>query len=242
MEVDLSRYGYIYRTTNLTNGKTYVGKHLVKSGEGWKSYLGSGTTLARSVRKYGRASFSKELLAYADDESELRTLEVELINREIELNPQGVYNILMVPDAKLLSRFGEFDVLNLYFEELLSMTEIADIVGVSQPAVHSYLQQFKNSDSRFERITQGRSLGRSKRLGVPLSKEQRAILSERTLAVERSECELCGDSFPVNGTLATHMKRCDGTPWPHCVDCDKRLSKRGSSRCREHSRFAPKTS
>ena len=35
-------YGYIYKTTNLVNGKIYVGQH---KGEFTEDYIGSGTSL-----------------------------------------------------------------------------------------------------------------------------------------------------------------------------------------------------
>ena len=49
---DLSyRYGYVYLTTNLVNGKMYVGKKANKYFR--PMYLGSGTVLAKAIKKYG---------------------------------------------------------------------------------------------------------------------------------------------------------------------------------------------
>lgn len=44
-------YGYIYITTNLVNGKKYIGRH--KSEVFDESYKGSGLLLSRSIDKYG---------------------------------------------------------------------------------------------------------------------------------------------------------------------------------------------
>jgi len=242
MEVDLSRYGYIYRTTNLVNGKSYVGKHRVASKEKWFNYLGSGTALTRAVRKYCRESFGKELLAYADSESELDLLEAKLINREVLLNSFGVYNILISPNQYLVDRIEGYNVLKMYFEDHLSMTKIADAVGVSQPAVHSYLQRFREADPRFDSVVQGKALGISKNLGRSIPEHVKGLARERMLNLDRLHCESCGDKFASGGTLTTHRKNCDGTPWPHCSKCGKRLSKRGASLCREHSKYGPKSS
>ena len=45
----------IYKTTNKINGKIYVGKDVNHS----PSYLGSGTLLARAIKKYGKDNFYK---------------------------------------------------------------------------------------------------------------------------------------------------------------------------------------
>ena len=50
-------FGYIYKTTNLINGKIYVGKH---KGAFTEKYLGSGVHLKRAVKIYGKECFSVE--------------------------------------------------------------------------------------------------------------------------------------------------------------------------------------
>ena len=60
-------YGYIYKTTNLLNGKIYVGKHKwSKEGCLDENYLGSGTYLTRAIDKYGKENFICEILDTAD--------------------------------------------------------------------------------------------------------------------------------------------------------------------------------
>jgi hypothetical protein len=43
----------IYKTTNIINGKYYVGKDINNS----ESYLGSGVLLKRAIKKYGKENF-----------------------------------------------------------------------------------------------------------------------------------------------------------------------------------------
>ena len=50
---------YIYLTTNLINGKKYIGQHY---GTITDKYLGSGVALTRAVNKYGKENFKKEIL------------------------------------------------------------------------------------------------------------------------------------------------------------------------------------
>lgn len=50
-------YGYIYKTTNLINGKIYIGK---KKGEFTNTYFGSGKYLRNALQKYGIDNFTVE--------------------------------------------------------------------------------------------------------------------------------------------------------------------------------------
>jgi len=52
----------IYKTTNLVNGKFYVGQDSNDN----PNYLGSGTYLARAILKYERSNFVKEILEYCE--------------------------------------------------------------------------------------------------------------------------------------------------------------------------------
>jgi group I intron endonuclease len=52
---------YIYKTTNLANGKFYIGLSR-KSVEQSTHYLGSGIALKKAIKKYGKENFKKEIL------------------------------------------------------------------------------------------------------------------------------------------------------------------------------------
>ena len=52
--------GYIYKTTNLINGKIYIGQH--KSSSFDTNYYGSGKLLIKALKKYGKENFKIELI------------------------------------------------------------------------------------------------------------------------------------------------------------------------------------
>ena len=52
---------YIYKTTNIKNGKIYIGLS-EKSPDSTEKYLGSGDNIKKAISKYGSSSFIKEIL------------------------------------------------------------------------------------------------------------------------------------------------------------------------------------
>ena len=69
-------FGYVYRITNLTTGKQYIGrkyfyqkrkpkggKRRVTSESDWKRYYGSSDELKRDVKEYGKDNFRREIIS-----------------------------------------------------------------------------------------------------------------------------------------------------------------------------------
>lgn len=79
------KYNYIYKTTNLKNGKFYVGMHSTDNLN--DGYLGSGDRLRRSIRKNGPESFKLEILEFLPNKSSLSKRENELVNKELLKDP-----------------------------------------------------------------------------------------------------------------------------------------------------------
>jgi len=76
-------YHYVYRTTCLVNGKTYIG---VRSSKRWPVddwYKGSGTALQLAFRKYGRDAFSKQVLVIVETRAEVLRIEALMVPEEV---------------------------------------------------------------------------------------------------------------------------------------------------------------
>ena len=69
-------YGFVYRITNTTSGKSYIGrkyfvqkrkpkggKRRVTSESNWKQYYGSSDELKRDIKENGRDTFRREILS-----------------------------------------------------------------------------------------------------------------------------------------------------------------------------------
>jgi hypothetical protein len=72
---------YIYKTTCDVTGRWYIGMHSTSNLE--DGYVGSGTILRRSIRKYGIENHTKEILEFLPTREELVLREVEIVNKEL---------------------------------------------------------------------------------------------------------------------------------------------------------------
>jgi hypothetical protein len=79
------KYHFIYKTTNLKNGKFYVGMHSTHNLN--DGYLGSGLRLRRSVRRNGPENFKIEYLEFFDNRIELTNREKQLVNEDLLKDP-----------------------------------------------------------------------------------------------------------------------------------------------------------
>lgn len=83
-------YGFIYLTTNLINGKKYVGmcKNTHRDG-----YLGSGKMLKFAIRKYGKENFTRSILQECDTFEQLSESEKFWIEKYDAVNSEHFYNL-----------------------------------------------------------------------------------------------------------------------------------------------------
>lgn len=84
------KYHYVYATTNLKNGKKYVGDHSTDNLN--DGYLGSGVTLQLAIKKYKEKQFKKEILEFFNNKQEAFDAQEKWINEYDTLVPNG-YNL-----------------------------------------------------------------------------------------------------------------------------------------------------
>lgn len=94
---EFQAYGFVYITTNLINGKKYVGSKVFSYPDGhknrWDSYLGSGKALKSAIRKYGKDSFYKNIIYITTSIEELEQMETYYILLFDAANSVEWYNL-----------------------------------------------------------------------------------------------------------------------------------------------------
>lgn len=100
---------FVYRITNLENGKQYIGKKIFKSVQrkkvkgktrrkkvekesNWKSYYGSNVTLLADVEKLGRDRFKREILVLCKSRGTANYYEAKFQMQENVLESENYYN------------------------------------------------------------------------------------------------------------------------------------------------------
>lgn len=80
---------YIYLTTNLVNGKQYIGQHY---GELNDSYFGSGVIILKALKEFGKQNFTKEILEITTEDKidEVEKYYIDLYNA---VEDDNFYNI-----------------------------------------------------------------------------------------------------------------------------------------------------
>ena len=76
---------FVYKTTCLETGKWYIGLHSTDNMD--DGYLGSGMRLTRSVKKYGEAAHTREILFMGSTRKEASNKEAELLTEEVRKDP-----------------------------------------------------------------------------------------------------------------------------------------------------------
>jgi hypothetical protein len=109
-------YGYVYRITNLTNNKKYIGKKFfskagykqvkgkrkkIRKPSDWLDYWGSNKTLIEDIQKLGKENFKREILYLCKTRSDCAYLELrEQIDQRVLESDEWYNDWIMVKVRK----------------------------------------------------------------------------------------------------------------------------------------------
>lgn len=114
IEVPAEFFGFVYLITNNANGRKYIGKkqsvsryrkplkkgkkkrEIVMKQSDWMTYMGSCADLIADIEKYGKSSFTFEILRFCNSKWELGYYEIrEQIDKNVLMDPlyyNGIIN------------------------------------------------------------------------------------------------------------------------------------------------------
>ncbi len=81
----MDKHFLVYRTTNLLNGRYYIGMHSTENVD--DGYLGSGRRLKAEVKKYGRENFERIVIDDLASKEAMSNLEASLVTEEVLRDP-----------------------------------------------------------------------------------------------------------------------------------------------------------
>ena len=197
----------IYKTTNLVNGKYYVGKHKTKNRD--DDYLGSGKLLRAAIAKYGRENFIREIILECSSEEEMNLAERILVVPDIEVN----YNLC--PGAQ-----GGFGYLNDGSDEHIKRTICAgkksseNIQNVRERGRKGGINSLKNRTGIFSLSEKQRSdIGKNSFLGkkhTDITRQRMSIVASKRTGSKNSQFGTC---WMTNGAKNIKIKRDEVDKW-----------------------------
>ena len=207
---------YVYQTTNLVNNKKYIG-FSSKTPNNSISYLGSGTLLSKSINKYGRENFKKEILKEFDNEDEARLFEEQCINNVNAVENTEYYNLTK-------GGYGGFSELakerQRSPETRAKISEALRGQPVSEKTKQILSEKLKGTkpwNTGKERSVETKEKLSKALKGKPLTQEHRENISksQKGRVYRKSTCPHCGKVGGVNVMQKWHFDNCKQNGFSH---------------------------
>lgn len=178
------KYHYIYKTTNLVNGKYYIGMHSTSDLD--DGYIGSGDRIRKSINKYGKENFKCEIIEMLPDRNSLKQRERELVNEDLIndimcmnivygggggfISPEGVKKGRKKTDEILEQKYGKD------FRKIISKNYRNNLTDFEKLELSNKIKEgLKKSDYDFGCIWRGKKLNdeHKKKIGESNSIKQK---------------------------------------------------------------------
>jgi group I intron endonuclease len=149
-------YGIVYKTTNLINGKTYIGQTTRLKAS---NYIGSGVLLKKAIEKYSKINFKKEIICECKDKDQLDRME-------------RLYISLLKPDYNIENGGNTVGKISEKTKKSLSISHKGlKLSQETKDKISKANKGKKRSKEQIEKISKSLKGKSSKRKGVILSQE-----------------------------------------------------------------------
>jgi len=143
------KHMFVYKTTNLVNGKIYVGQHATNNLD--DQYIGSGKLITRAIKKYGPNNFKFEIFQFAESYEELDALEKNLIstlsandgNIGYNIHPGGL-------GGNAYIKVNQYDLNGKFIKTWNALIEASEQLSLSYKAIQGCAVGQKKSGAGFQ--------------------------------------------------------------------------------------------
>jgi len=164
---------YIYKITNIINGKIYVGVHKTKDLE--DGYMGSGKVLNRAIKKYGLENFKKEIINHFDNSEDMFNAESQLVNEEF-VSRDDTYNLKV-------GGFGGFDYINENYSDE-KRTEVGKIGRIAANKVGAHIKGSTSHSLKMENSSYKSEFSKKVKEGLKRSGYEEGVFKGKTHSEE----------------------------------------------------------
>lgn len=216
----------VYKTTNIINGKYYIGVH--NSSRSW--YKGSGSALKKAIKKYGLHNFTRETLYEFELEADAYLKEEEIVNRDLISDP-NCYNLRL---GGLGGKTGIVTVKDTITNEIIGAVSVHHPNYVSGKWVHVLKGRDTFAKARLKAL-EVRKGKPGPRTGKKASKETIEKIRQARIGTKQLENTKIKRSMTMKG-MAWPMHVC-----PHCGKQGRGNSMKQwhFDRCSQKQQFLP---
>lgn len=199
-------YHIVYLTTNLVNKKFYVGVHSTYNLD--DGYLGSGHTLSRAVKKYGKDNFKRDILYFCLDRHEAIYYETIIVDESF-IDRIDTYNLQHGGSSKHPHRSEEV------------IQKFKNSWTLERKQKHSALMSKRYAEGKSTHLLKGGTGGKnntgkkqtpehinnrtSKRIGLKHSEE---TLMKMSIPKPLATCPYCKKTMSQNTCTRYHNENC----------------------------------
>ena len=158
-------FHFVYLTTNLKNGKKYIGDHSTNNLE--DGYLGSGKPyFQRALKEYGKENFKREILEFFESKEEAFNAQEKFI----------IFYNTLTPDGYNISPKGGYGVPKSYLSE-----ETKEKIGNSSRG------RFHTAESKLKMGRRGRKFSEESKEKMRKTAQKRKASEETKLKMRNSK-------------------------------------------------------
>lgn len=196
------KYNLLYMTTNLVNGRRYVGVHSTEDID--DGYFGSGKALKNAVKKYGEENFLFDVLRYCNDEAEMLEHEARIVD-ECFISRKDNYNIVvgggMPPRIDQRGR--------VFTEEHRRNISIS---GKGRPCSQETRKKLSERSTGRLHSEEAKAKMSESRKGMKFSESHRESISNVLMTRPEVECPYCGKAGKGGLMKHWHFDNCKENP------------------------------